>query len=246
MGFGLRWYNTVSTSADGNLNLSDVSKPPRIVGPLSIYGILAMSGIIGPVVFIAANAIAAFSVKGYDPLRNSISSLAWTPMGWLQSIGFLTIGLLVELFAAGLFFSIRGGRGFGIGIGLLVCVGFGLLLIGAFREDLDGASRTIQGAIHTATAAAVFSIFPLASLLIALSIRKDSNWRGLFNYTIIATCLAVGFVVGYLWLMPQLHWVGLYERILVANTVVWIEIMAIRLLVLSLSFKARLERPHIF
>ena len=226
--------------------MSQDSGPPSIIGPLNIYSLLALAGVVGPIVLVIANLIASFSAPGYKLIRDSISSLAWTPMGWLQSIGFLAIGLLVEVFAAGLLFSIRGARGFRLGIGLLVCFGFGLLLIGAFREDPVGAPHTIQGTIHTVTAVTVFSIFPIASLLIALSLRKDSYWKGLFVHTVVATGLASAFVIGHLCLPAKLNWLGLYERILVANTVIWVEIMAIRFLRLSLSASERLKRPTIF
>lgn len=82
--------------------MSQNSKPRSIIGPLNIYGLLALAGVVGPIVLIIANLIASFSVSDYNPIRDSISSLAWTPMGWLQSIGFLAIGLLVEVFAVGL------------------------------------------------------------------------------------------------------------------------------------------------
>jgi hypothetical protein len=226
--------------------MSQDSKPRTIIGPLNIYGLLALAGVVGPIVLVIANLIASLSVSDYNPIRDSISSLAWTPMGWLQSIGFLAAGLLVEVFATGLFFSIDRAKGFSLGIGLLVCFGFGLLLIGAFREDPAGGSHTIQGIIHTITAAIVFSIFPIASLLIALSLRKDSYWKGLFVHTIVVTTLATAFVIGNLFLSAKANWLGLYERILVANTVIWVEIMAIRLLRLSLSATERLKRPNIF
>jgi hypothetical protein len=167
-------------------------------------------------------------------------------MGWLQSIGFLVVGLLVEVFAVGLLFSIRGTRGFRLGIGLLVCFGFGLLMIGAFREDPTGSLHTIQGTIHIVTAAIVFSVFPIASLLIGLGLRKDPYWKGLFRHTIVTSGLAFAFVIGHLFLLDQLSWLGLYERVLVANIVIWVEIMAIKLLRLSLSASDRLKRPTIF
>jgi hypothetical protein len=226
--------------------MSQNSKPRSIIGPLNIYGLLALAGVVGPIVLIIANLIASISVSDYNPIRESISSLAWTPLGWLQSIGFLAIGVLIEVFAAGLFFSIHGAWGFRLGIWLLVCFGFGLLLIGAFREDPIGGSHTIQGTIHTVTAAIVFSIFPIASLLIALSLRKDSYWKGLFIHTIVVTSIALAFVIGHIFLPAKPNWLGLYERILVANTVIWVEIMAIRLLRLSLSATERLKRPNIF
>jgi hypothetical protein len=226
--------------------MSGENKPRAIIGPLNVYSLLALAGIVGPVVLITTNLIAAFSVSDYSLIRDSISSLAWTPMGWLQSIGFLTIGLLVEVFTAGLLLSIRAARGFSLGIGLLACFGFGLLIIGAFREDPIGSPQTIQGTIHTVTTIIVFSLFPIASLLISFSLRKDLYWQGLFPHTIATTIIASTFVIGHLLFVKQLSWLGLYERVLVANTVIWVEIMAIRLLRLSLIASDRLKRVTIF
>jgi hypothetical protein len=205
-----------------------------IARPLNAYSLLSLAGVVGPLVFITADLTAAISQPGYSPIRDSISSLAWSSMGWLQTVGFLTIGLLVEVFVAGLFFNIHGRRGFGFGIGLLACFGFGLLLIGAFRTDPIGSQHTIEGTIHGFASYAVFFIFPVASFLIALSLRKDRYWKGLFIHTIVTSSLALALMIGRLWLPDELSWFGLYERILVANTVIWIEIMAIRLLRLSL------------
>jgi hypothetical membrane protein len=226
--------------------MSQDLRPPNIIGPLNIYGLLALAGVAGPVVFIITNMITTFSARGYDVLHNTISSLTWTPLGWLQSIGFLAVGLFLEVFAGGLLFSVRGRRGFGIGIGLLVCLGFGLLLIGAFQEDFTGTAGTIHGRIHTIAATTVFSIFPIASLLIALSLRKDPYWRGLFLYTIIATVLAFGFVAVHFGLLPNQDWIGLYEQIMVGNMVIWVEVMAIQLLRMSLRPDGKFRRPKIF
>jgi hypothetical membrane protein len=226
--------------------MSQDTRPAAIIGPLNIYGLLALAGVIGPIIFLVANVTVILSVPGYDLLHNTVSSLAWTPLGWLQSIGFLAVGLFVEIFAAGLLFSIQGTPGFRIGIGLLVILGFGLLLIGAFQEDLAEVPRTVHGMIHTVAAATVFSAFPIASLLVSLSLRNDPYWKRLFIYTIIATGLAFGFVAVHYGILPNQDWIGLYEQIMIANMVVWIEVMAIRLLRMSLSPESRLKRPGIF
>ena len=208
-------------------------KSRSIIGPLRICNILALAGLVGPSIFIVTDLTAAISQPEYSAIRDSISSLAWSPMGWLQTIGFIIVGLLVEVFAVGLFFSIHGGRGFGLGIGLLVFFGFGLLLIGAFHTDLIGGQQTTEGLIHTVAAKVTFSIFPIASILIAFSLRKDSRWKGFLVHTAVTSSLAMALVIGHLWLPDELSWFGLYERILVANTVVWVAIIAIHCLRLS-------------
>jgi len=222
----------------------DKLRERSIPGPLNVRGILALAGVVGPFVLILAELIAAFSMPGYDPIRNSISSLALTPMGWVQTIGFLAIGLLVEVFVAGLLFSIRRGRGFGLGVGLLVCFGFGLLLIGAFRIDPVGAPHTIEGTIHLLAANTVFWLFPIAILLLAPSIKNDPNWENFFIYTVATGVLALALIIGQVCLPAQLSWFGLYERVLVANVIIWVEVIAARLLLLSMSQERKAEKVN--
>jgi len=213
------------------------SRPRSILGPLNIYGTFALAGMLGPFMLGLANIIAAFSEPGHNPIRDSISSLALAPMGWLQTIGFLAIGLLMEVFILGLYLSIRRGRGFGLSIGVLVCCSFGLLLIGAFQTDPVGASRTLEGTIHSVTAKTVFALFPVVYLLIAPSLRGDPYWKELFLYTIVTGILALVLVIMGVWVSEQVGWFGLYERILVANIAVWVEVMAVWLLRLSLRLR---------
>ncbi len=219
------------------------SRARLVLGPLNIYGILALAGMVGPLVLASTDIAAAFRVPGYNLVRDSISSLALTSMGWIQTIGFLAIGLLVEIFVAGLLFKIRPRRGFRPSIAILVLFGFGLLLIGAFRTDPVGVSpHTVEGMIHSVAATTVFSIFPIACLLISPSLKSDPSWKILFRYTVVACIIAALLVITGIWLPDQWSWFGLYERILVLNMVLWVEVMAIRLLWLSLRHHAAINR----
>jgi hypothetical membrane protein len=105
---------------------------------LDINSVPAMVGIVGPVVVIAGDIATSLSVPGYSPIRDSVSSLALTNLGWLQTICFLAMGLLLEVFVAGLFFNLHRAQGFHVGIGLLAFEGFVLMLIAAFHMDAPG------------------------------------------------------------------------------------------------------------
>jgi hypothetical protein len=209
-----------------------LSRP--IKGRINLNTILALAGIIGPLILIAADYTVAFSDPGYNFIRHSISSLAWAKLGWLQTISFLAIGLLVEIFVAGLYFNISGRRGFGFGITLLALFGFGMLLIGAFHTDPAVGSKTFEGAIHGVVAKTIFWLFPIAALCIAPSLKKNSYWRPLFVYSIAAAVFAILFMISSLWMPKDFMWFGLFERILVADEVLWLAIMAIWLLRFSL------------
>jgi len=211
-----------------------VSQNAHILGVLDAYGILALAGIVGPLVLVALDIAAAVSEPKYSLIRNSISALGLTSLGWIQTIGFVVFGLLVEIFTAGLFLNIRRRHLFDLGIGLLTFFGFGLALIGLFRTDPIGTLPTWSGRIHVWAAYSVLGLFPVALALLLSSIKNDPNWRGLFHYTVVSGILAFALAVGRLFLPQNISWFGLYERILVANVLIWLEIIGVRLLLLSL------------
>ena len=200
---------------------------------LNINTVPALVGIVGPIVVVVGDIAASLSTPNYSPVRDSISSLALTPIGWLQSICFLAMGLLLEILIAGFFFNIRRARGFHAGIGLLAFCGFGLMLIAAFRMDAPGAPHTIAGMIHTVASYGLGLLFPIAILLLTPSLKSDPNWKNIFVYTLVAGVLALALMIG-LFLSDQTGWFGLYERIIVANVIIWVEVVAVHLLRLSL------------
>lgn len=204
------------------------------VKKLNLTSGLAVAGMAGPLVLLVTDLTAGLSSPGYSYVRDSISSLALTENGWLQTIGFLTIGLLVEIFVAGLLFNIKGVRGFGFSIALLVIFGFGMLLLGAFHTDPVGAPDTTEGVIHDLAAGVVFWAFPLAVLIISFSIRRDYRWQAFYRYTVITSILALVLTIAVTIADEEMRWFGLLERIVVANTIFWVVIAAFRMFAISL------------
>ena len=199
---------------------------------LNIFGVVALAGLLVPIVMIMTEGLLIYLNPGYNPMIETISVLGLKPLGWVQSISFLVIGLLIEVFAFGLYFVVRRRKGFGVSIGILALFGFGLLLIGAFRTQPMGSPRTIENIIHIIAARTIFAFFPITCFLIAFSLKSDPNWRVLFIYTIISGSIQTVLVI--IWgLSPTIYWFGLYERLLVANAVIWLEVMSVRLLILS-------------
>jgi predicted membrane channel-forming protein YqfA (hemolysin III family) len=117
------------------------------------------------------------SIPGYSPIRDSVSSLALTNLGWLQTICFLVMGLLLEVFVAGLFFNLHRARGFRVGIAFLALEGFVLMLIAAFHMDAPESPRTIDGIIHTIASYGLGLLFPIAILSLAPSLKSTPNWK---------------------------------------------------------------------
>jgi hypothetical protein len=196
---------------------------------LNINSVPALVGIVGPIVVIVGDLAASLSTPGYSLVRDSVSSLALQPIGWLQSICFLAMGLLLEIFVAGLFFNIRRARGFHAGIVLLALCGFVLMLIAAFHMDAPGGPRTVDGTIHTIASYGLGLLFAIAILALTPSFKRTPNWKNIFVYTLIAGVLAFGLILGALF-GNQRGWFGLYERIIILNALIWVEVVAIHFL----------------
>jgi hypothetical protein len=208
----------------------------------NIHTALAVAGIVGPFVLSTGDLFAGLASPGYSIVKDSISSLALTNVGWIQTIGFLALGLLVEVFTAGLLFNIkRGVKWFYLGIGIFAFFGFAMLLIGAFRTDATGiadAARTFEGRIHGFVASTSFILFPIALLCLLPSIKRDPNWKYLYVYTLASFILATILVVT-IKVLPEGNFLfGLIERLLVANAIIWIEVTAVNMFILSLKRKS--------
>jgi len=76
-------------------------------------------------------------------------------------------------------------------------------------------------------------LFPIAIFLLAPSFKSTPNWKGIFIYTLIAGILALALILGAL-LAEQRGWFGLYERIIILNALIWVEVVAIHFLRLLL------------
>jgi MFS family permease len=205
---------------------------------LNVNSVPAIVGIVGPIVVIAGDLAASSSVPGYSPIRDTVSSLALTSVGWLQSICFLAMGLLLEIFVAGLFFRIHRARGFYAGIVLLALCGFVLMLIATFHMRAPGGPHTIDGKIHTIASYGLGLLFPIAILSLASSLKSTPSWKNIFVYTTIAGILAFGLIIGAFF-VELTSWFGLYERIIILNALVWVEVVAVHFLRLLLRQESK-------
>ena len=203
---------------------------------LNVHSALALAGMAGPVILVVTDLTAAFSTPGYNLVQHSISSLALSNIGWVQSIGFLAIGLLVEIFAAGLLFNIRDYRGFHLSIACLAIIGFGMLMLGAFHTNPINTPDTTESIIHNIAASGVFWLFPFTVLLMSRALKHDWNWEGLYKYAVVTGILAFILVIIVVILDDASStWFGLAERLLVANMIIWVLVMGCRLFRISLT-----------
>jgi hypothetical membrane protein len=201
--------------------------PRTSLGRQGLKALLPLAGIGGPVILVICDLIVGLSVPGYSFLRDSISDLAWTPFGWIQTLGFISIGLLTEVFVAALYLNIKRRIGFIFGIGLLACLGFGLLIIGVCHTDPVVGPHTLAGAIHGQAAKYTLWLFPFATLLMTPTLWKNPYWKPICIYSIAEAVFAIGFMIGNIWRTPDFGWYGLFERVLVGDELIWLVVLAI-------------------
>jgi uncharacterized membrane protein YdcZ (DUF606 family) len=106
------------------------------------------------------------------------------------------------------------------------------MLIATFHVNHTGAPP-IDGTIHTISSYSLGLLFPIAILALAPSLKSTPNWKNIFVYTLVAGVLAFALIIGALF-TDQTGWFGLYERIIVANAIIWVEVVAIHFLRLLL------------
>jgi hypothetical membrane protein len=202
-----------------------------------IYGFLAIAGFIAPIALVLTDAVNFLSLPWYNPIVQSISDLAWSPLGWLQTLVFFVFSFLIMVMMLGIYAAIRGGIAFRIGVILFIIIAFSFLLVGSFHNNYGAGADTVYPIIHLNSARVVGILFPIASLLIATGLRRNPEWKHLYPYTlatgIIALGLTVSLVIGPSRSPEPWPWFGLCERLLTVNGAVWFEVMAVRLWLLA-------------
>lgn len=194
----------------------------------------ALAGMIGPVLF--GSLILLLTLLEYDfmrglgwhPFRESNfpwpSGLALGPYGWLQVVNFILFGFSLIMFAIGLQRELRARKWELVGPVLLMVAGIASILCGFKTDpDLSIGPQTISSWIHTiAFFLLLGSLIPSFFFFWRL-LRKDPRWQGYDWYALISGVLAL-----ITFFLPQ---VGFYLSLIVMLT--WIEVMALRLWVIS-------------
>lgn len=210
----------------------------RLNGRVNVWSLTAqapaLAGAFGPVLFIIITMVAHLVPKQYDAVRQTISELALGAYGWIQVSAFVLLACLIIVLAAGLRRNIGGKHRINAACVQLTLIGVGFLLISIFPTDIQGTPLTAQNLVHQVTVRAMAALFPSACFVFAHGLVSKKHWQSMIPYTLFTGAMAT--ILGILWLVaPDMLYshLGLYERIIATNALVWMEVMAIRLLVVS-------------
>lgn len=219
----------------------------RRLGHVTGQELLALAGIVAPIIFFIILIVAGLLRAGYNPISRYGSDLELGPNSWLQRANFILFGVLAMAFAVGLHRGINDGKGSRIGPVLIGVAGIAIVLEAIFIEPASG-KHSMPGSIHAHASQMLSGSLIVAYILIALRLRRDRCWRGYALYSVIAAVLSFVLLVALMWgagsdllasrigLVQRLHYVVLFG---------WLEVLALRLLTLRPRWGTAYDTPPV-
>lgn len=202
---------------------------------LKNYNSLLVCGLTGPVFFIVSFSVQGLFKEGYSALRYPISSLAIGHHGWVQVVSFLITGLLILIFAVGVYQKLNSPL---IGV-LFGLVALGLIASGIFTTDpvygyptdkpFIYREFTLHGKLHTLFSLLVFINIPVICFIMGKYFHslKKIQWKYYSISSGIAMLLLfvlTGIAFNQLGGLGAVA--GLLQRLCVISGFVWMAVLA--------------------
>jgi Protein of unknown function (DUF998) len=141
----------------------------------------------GGIVFVMTFLVLGTIAPGYNALRETISALEFTTLGFAQRINFFIFGLMLLLFALALRRELGAGRG--------------AVLIPVFQclsgVGVAGAGVFIHEPLHLVCDLIAFSSALLVLFLFARRFSGDPLWKGWTAYSILTALLMMAFLTAF-------------------------------------------------
>jgi len=196
--------------------------------------ILSICGIIAPALYTIVVIVLSFLWSDYNPVAQAISELGGPDAPnaiIMNTVGFALTGILITAFAYGLHRGINEGRGSKIGPALVAVYGLGMVGVGLFPWDKANLASSAT-MMHSVFGWIHWIAITLAPLVIARRFKNDHKWKSYRLYGWATGLVTAVLIVIYL-LTAAGAYGGVIQRMVVGAQLLWIEIMAIRLLRLS-------------
>jgi hypothetical protein len=190
---------------------------------------LSLAGIIGPVVFVSI--MFSLDIIQWEtiPILQTISDLVHGTFGWLQTMSFVIIGILLLFFVTRLYSITRKKWSSLTGFSSLGVTGISFFLIAAFPSQIGNIGQTIQGLIHNSIAGVLSASFIIGGIAFALHFRKDPHWKPYWIYTAMTVLLCLISAVSWA-IAPESQVKALSERLLLVSGFIWMLVISIKLI----------------
>jgi hypothetical membrane protein len=198
---------------------------------------LSLCGVAAPVVFSLLVILAGTQYAGYSHMTQAISELggvdAARPL--IQNANFFIAGVLIVAFTIGLHRNL-GTRRSAFGASLVGA--FGLVCVAHAFLPCDAGCEFVSttGLVHNVTGLAGFLSAIAGVFLVSRTFRDDPAWKSYRLYSVMTAVAGLASLV--LWIalakVARIHMFnGVLQRVFAATIFVWIEVVAVRLFLLS-------------
>lgn len=196
--------------------------------------ILLLCGVLSPLLYAVADALAGLYWGGYSFRDQTISELGaiGAPSRFLFTSLLIPTYLLLVVFGVGVWRSADGSRRLRIAAGLLIAFGVIAVTIGPFVSmQMRATEQGVAGALHL-----IEGGIEMLILFAAMGFAATSLGRGFRLYTIITMILVLIFGAWSGMDAPDVEaglptpWLGVRERIFWYTYQLWFAVLAIRLL----------------
>lgn len=196
--------------------------------------VLLLCGVLSPLLYAAADALAGLRWEAYSFRDQTISELGaiGAPSRPLFATLLVVVYLLFTAFGVGVWKSAQTRRRLRQAAGLLIALGVLALTVGQFAAmQLRGTEQGVSGALHLIEGAAAMVL-----LLAAMGFASAALGRGFALYTAATVAIMLSFGGWSAMEIPQVEagletpWVGVKERIYWYSYQLWFIVLAITLL----------------
>ena len=203
---------------------------------------LVLGGVVGPVFFVVLFLIEGATRRGYDALRQPVSTLALGHGGWMQRISFVLTGALTLGFSSSLLAESIGPSGLRWVAALLVLYSVGLVGAGVFVTDPIGgyppgtempSQPSVTGSLHGLFSLLVFLPLFFACIVAAAAYASAES----FGLAVYSAGSGVAFGTGFVLFGRAMsssgdlgRVAGLVQRTTITIGWVWIVVFALHVL----------------
>ena len=195
--------------------------------------VLAMCGVIAPLLFILMAILGGAMRPGYSHISDTVSELLspGSPNRLLLTVFLTTYALLMAMFGAGLLLTVRRSeQSTQIGsVGASMSIAAGMLSVAiatVFPQDPWGSARTFAGEMHMILSAVIGVLQMLSISLLGIWFRRAGISAGLAAYSFLTAAAAIVFG-GFLVTTAGTPLMGLAERISILVGFLWTFVIAL-------------------
>jgi len=204
---------------------------------------LNLTGIITPSVYVGLT-VAIHLLNPGDPwMRYTLSDLALTRYGWIETLSLCVLAVGVIAVAFSLYRNARRRRENVAALAMFGIVSLALLLIAGFKAS-DTAVVTPVVLVHRASVGVLTITFPAACLLMVPALRADPRWRNLAWYSALTGTVGIVLAIVGASLPHDLQQsvAGLWEKVFITTGVIWCQVFAVKLFLVSRAKVAAVEK----